>query len=150
MKILCFSGLVFLVSLVFSGCIYNESEKVKMAQEGDKRYTTTIAWEDTLRSLNDIEEGQSVEVVFRFTNTGDKPLIISDVQVSCGCTVPEKPSEPILPGKKGYIKAVFNSESRLGPNYKTITVTSNSYPERSKELAFKVQVNPVKTEQTKE
>jgi hypothetical protein len=129
------------LSVFLTSCIYSETEKVQLAQEGDKRFTTTVAWDDTLRNLQPVEEGQKVEVVFGFTNTGKDPLIISDVQAACGCTVPEKPAEPIMPGKKGYIKAVFDSDGRVGPNYKTVTVTSNAYPESKKELAFKVQVN---------
>jgi hypothetical protein len=137
------------LSVFLTSCIYSETEKVKLAQEGDKRFTTTVAWDDTLRNLQPVEEGQKVEVVFGFTNTGEDPLIISDVQAACGCTVPEKPAEPIMPGKKGFIKAVFDSDGRVGPNYKTVTVSSNAYPESKKELAFKVQVNRTAKEEVK-
>lgn len=149
MKLFNISGLALMLSIVFTSCIYSDTEKVQMAQEGDKRFTTTVAWDDTLRTLQPVEAGQKVEVVFGFTNTGKDPLIITDVQAACGCTVPEKPAEPIMPGKKGYIKAVFDSEGRVGPNYKTVTVTSNAYPDSKKELAFKVQVNRNSKEEVK-
>ncbi len=149
MKLINNIGLA-IISLSFglTSCIYSDTEKVQMALEGNERFTTSVSWDDTLRTLQPVEEGQKVEVVFGFTNTGKDPLIITDVQAACGCTVPEKPAEPIMPGKKGYIKAVFDSEGRIGPNYKTITVLSNSYPDSRKELAFKVQVNrnPAKEE----
>ncbi|MEN9488597.1 MAG: hypothetical protein RL494_862, partial [Bacteroidota bacterium] len=56
---------------------------------------------------------------FEFTNTGDAPLIIKDVKSSCGCTVPTKPTEPILPGKTGKIDVKYNMNP--GPIRKTIT-----------------------------
>ncbi|OYQ37828.1 hypothetical protein CHU92_07495 [Flavobacterium cyanobacteriorum] len=62
--------------------------------------------------------------VFEFTNTGDAPLIIKDVKSTCGCTVPSKPKEPILPGKTGKIEVKYNMNP--GPIRKTITVESNA------------------------
>ncbi|MFM9988991.1 DUF1573 domain-containing protein [Flavobacterium sp.] len=61
---------------------------------------------------------------FEFTNTGDAPLIIKDVKSSCGCTVPTKPTEAILPGKTGKIDVKYNMNP--GPIRKTITVESNA------------------------
>lgn len=61
---------------------------------------------------------------FEFTNTGDAPLIITNVQSTCGCTVPSKPTEPIMPGKTGKIDVKYNMAP--GPIRKTITVESNA------------------------
>ena len=61
---------------------------------------------------------------FEFTNTGDEPLIITNVQSTCGCTVPSKPTEPIAPGKTGKIDVKYNMHT--GPIRKTITVESNA------------------------
>jgi hypothetical protein len=61
---------------------------------------------------------------FEFTNTGDAPLIITNVKSSCGCTVPSKPSEPILPGKSDFIEVQYNMNP--GPISKSITVESNA------------------------
>ncbi|WP_395046004.1 DUF1573 domain-containing protein [Flavobacterium sp.] len=61
---------------------------------------------------------------FEFTNTGNEPLIIKDVKSSCGCTVPTKPTDPILPGKTGKIDVKYNMNP--GPIRKTITVESNA------------------------
>ncbi len=61
---------------------------------------------------------------FEFTNTGNKPLIITNVQSTCGCTVPSKPTEPIMPGKTGKIDVKYNmSPGRIA---KTITVETNA------------------------
>lgn len=59
-----------------------------------------------------------------FRNTGDKPLIISDVKSTCGCTVPSKPTEPIMPGQTGKIEVKYNMNP--GPIRKTITIQSNA------------------------
>ncbi|WP_026450596.1 DUF1573 domain-containing protein [Aequorivita capsosiphonis] len=63
--------------------------------------------------------------VFEFTNTGDAPLIISDVKSSCGCTVPKKPDGPIAPGASSTIEVKYDT-NRVGPIRKTITVYSNA------------------------
>ena len=62
---------------------------------------------------------------FKFTNIGKEPLIISKCKGSCGCTVPECPKEPILPGENGIIKVNYD-EKRVGSFNKSITITSNA------------------------
>lgn len=62
--------------------------------------------------------------VFEFTNTGDAPLIVQNVQSTCGCTVPSKPKEPIMPGKTGQIEVKYNMAA--GPIRKSITVETNA------------------------
>ena len=61
---------------------------------------------------------------FEFTNTGDAPLIITNVLSTCGCTVPTKPNAPIMPGKTGIIEVKYSMIP--GPIRKTITVESNA------------------------
>lgn len=63
---------------------------------------------------------------FQFINTGKKPLIINDVKASCGCTVPEWPKEPILPGRPGQIRVSYNPARQNGAFNKTIQVGSNA------------------------
>lgn len=72
-----------------------------------------------------IAYGSDGSRTFIFTNTGNEPLIISDVKSSCGCTVPTKPKDPIAPGKTGEIVVKYDT-SREGPFRKIITVYSNS------------------------
>ena len=62
---------------------------------------------------------------FKFKNTGKEPLIISKCKGSCGCTVPECPKEPILPGESSVIKVNYD-EKRVGSFNKSITITSNA------------------------
>ena len=74
--------------------------------------------------------------VFEFTNTGDAPLIITNVQSTCGCTVPSKPKEPIMPGKTGQIEVKYNMNP--GPIRKTITVESNAVNYEGGKVALKI------------
>ena len=73
---------------------------------------------------------------FEFVNTGDSPLIITNVQSTCGCTVPSKPTEPILPGKTGKIDVKYNMNP--GPIRKTITVESNAVNVEAGRVAIKI------------
>jgi len=72
-----------------------------------------------------ISKGADGERVFIFTNIGTQPLIIKNVQSSCGCTVPEKPEKPIMPGEKGQIKVSYDT-NRVGGFSKAITIFSNA------------------------
>lgn len=72
-----------------------------------------------------IEKASNGERTFVFTNTGDQPLIIQKIKSSCGCTVPKKPSGPIMPGEKGEIKVSYDTK-RVGGFSKSITITSNA------------------------
>ena len=73
---------------------------------------------------------------FVFTNTGDAPLIITNVLSTCGCTIPTKPTEPILPGKTGKIDVKYNMHT--GPIRKTITVESNAVNVEEGRVAIKI------------
>lgn len=75
-----------------------------------------------------IKEGEVVEKIFKFKNTGDAPLIISSATASCGCTVPVWPKEPIAVGEEGEIQVRFNSKGKPGMQNKTVTITANTYP----------------------
>ncbi len=125
--------LILGVCTFFTGCdIRNQEKKNGVAEKKELKEIkdpTTVQIIDTTYDFNKVKEGEIVEYNYRFKNTGDKPLVIDQVQASCGCTVPEKPDHPILPGEIGFIKVKFNSERRPGEAHKTITVTSNANPE---------------------
>jgi hypothetical protein len=88
-----------------------------------------------------INEGEIVETQFKFTNTGEGPLIISSAQGSCGCTVPEYPNEPVAPGEEGIIKVSFNSSGKPNQLSKTVTLTTNAVPS-TKVLTITANVTP--------
>ncbi|NCU05807.1 MAG: DUF1573 domain-containing protein [Chitinophagaceae bacterium] len=104
---------------------------------------TTVQWLDSAQNFGKVTDGEKVVITFHFKNTGTKPLIISNVQASCGCTVPSKPEEPIAPGGEGKITAEFNSEGRVGKAAKNITVTANT-KESITVLLFEGEVLPKK------
>lgn len=82
---------------------------------------------------------------FVFTNTGDQALIITNVQSTCGCTVPTKPTEPIMPGKTGKIDVKYNMNP--GPIRKTITVESNAVNYEGGKVPLKIKGTVVVPEQ---
>lgn len=84
-----------------------------------------IEFESTVIDYGTIEKGADGIRVFKFTNTGNAPLIVTRVKSTCGCTVPKKPEKPILPGETGEIQVKYDT-NRVMPIRKTITVTSNA------------------------
>lgn len=84
-----------------------------------------IEFESTVIDYGTIEKGADGVRTFKFTNTGNAPLIISQVKSTCGCTVPKKPDGPILPGEDGEIQVKYDT-NKVNPIRKTITVTSNA------------------------
>lgn len=87
--------------------------------------TAKIEFKSETIDYGEIEKGSDGVRVFEFTNTGNAPLVISGVKSSCGCTIPKKPEEPIMPGKTGKIEVKYDT-NRVGPIRKAITVTSNA------------------------
>jgi hypothetical protein len=142
--------LVFaIVGSMLAGCDETAGVKEKMAEPEKAAATpakeatealTSIEWLDSVKNYGKINEGQVLEVSFRFKNTGDKPLVISNVRPGCGCTAANPPDKPILPGEEGVINASFNSQGRVGPNKKDIFVTANTLDKKDHVLHFDVEV----------
>ncbi|MEJ7693965.1 DUF1573 domain-containing protein [Daejeonella sp.] len=76
-----------------------------------------------------ITDGEKVSHDFKFTNTGNSPLIITSATATCGCTVPDYPKEPVAPGAEGVISVVFDSAGKVGMQNKVVTITANTVPE---------------------
>ncbi len=86
-----------------------------------------ITWDKNVYDFGDILQGDKVEHVFDFTNTGTEPLVITNVQVTCGCTTPKGwPRDPIGPHKTAEIIVQFNSAGKIGRQNKVVTVISNA------------------------
>ena len=92
--------------------------------QAQEKVATIDFKEDTI-DYGTIEKGSDGVRIFEFTNNGNVPLVISKVSSSCGCTIPKKPEEPILPGKTGEIQVKYDTK-RVGPIRKAITVISNA------------------------
>lgn len=100
--------------------------------DGDTVNVPRIEFETTIHDFGVITEGDRIEYFYKFTNTGKKPLIIKSATATCGCTIPKPSKKPIAPGEMGEIPVMFNSSGKGGKISKTITVTSNAYPNVSK------------------
>ena len=99
-----------------------------MAQSNSKPVGGTgpqISVDKEVLDYGTIQKGADGNRTFVVTNTGDKPLIISNCQGSCGCTVPKCETAPILPGNTSNVNVHYDTE-RVGPFTKTVTVTSNA------------------------
>ncbi|HAA15643.1 MAG TPA: DUF1573 domain-containing protein [Cytophagales bacterium] len=101
----------------------------------------TFNFEETSFDFGTIQEGTKAVHVFKFTNEGEAPLIISEAQGSCGCTVPSYPKEPIPVGATGEIRVEFNSQGRTGNQQKFVSLTANTNPSITR-LSIKAQVDP--------
>ncbi len=86
-------------------------------------------------------EGDILDTVFRFTNTGEVPLVISNVKTSCGCTTPYWPKKPIKPGESDVIKVKFNTNHKPGNQVKTITIHANT-KNLTEQIKIKAYINP--------
>ena len=106
---------IFLIILVsiFSSSVFGQGAKIEF-----KDADNTIDYGRVEKNSDDGVRS------FEFTNTGDAPLIITNAQSTCGCTVPSYPKEPIMPGTSGKIQVKYNMG--VGPIRKTITIESNA------------------------
>jgi hypothetical protein len=84
----------------------------------------SFKWENTEHDFGPIQHQNPVVYEFEFFNKGQAPLIISEVEGSCGCTVAEYTHEPVMPGQKGKVKATFDAAA-LGKFRKSIKVVAN-------------------------
>ncbi|MBD1259206.1 DUF1573 domain-containing protein [Maribacter polysiphoniae] len=139
-------GLSLVVLLGLVSCKENASSKVKddnvaVAAERDEaaKLLPVMVFDKVEHDFGTITQGTPQETVFKFTNTGDAPLVITKATSSCGCTVPNPPKDPIAPGEQGELKVKYNG---AGQNQitKTITVVANT-AKGSEMLKIKAFVN---------
>lgn len=140
---------IFLCTLMIgvSGCNQSASKKVdqeKATENADKNATATAAmtFDKTVHDFGTIDEGETVQTKFTFTNTGQSDLIIVDARGSCGCTVPNYPKNtPIVPGGTGEILVSFDSSNKPNMQQKTVTISANTSSGRET-LRIKAMVTP--------
>jgi hypothetical protein len=115
--------------------VVDETTVVAPEVNTEEALPTTVVTELTSLSIDRMEhdfgkipDTAPVETSFVITNTGDKPLLVTNAQGSCGCTVPEYPKEPLAPGESRDMKISFNPNGKEGVNNKTVTITANTEP----------------------
>ncbi|MCB4808687.1 DUF1573 domain-containing protein [Tamlana sp. 62-3] len=131
-------GLAAFAMLAFTSCKDNAAKKIdesNIAAAAERDAVASkfpvIEFEKTEHDFGEIESRTAVETVFKYKNSGDAPLVITDIKSSCGCTVPQNWSrEPLAPGESGEFTVKFNG-SGSNKVTKTITVTANT--EKGKE-----------------
>lgn len=124
-----------LLLLLFIGII---AIQTKAQEVNPDSIVPIFEFEEDVIDYGNIAYNSDGNRVFKFTNIGKTPLIISQVKGSCGCTVPTKPEKPIMPGEVGEIKVKY-ATNRVGPFSKTVTITSNA-SEQTKVLRIKGRV----------
>lgn len=126
-------GLSALCLLAVMSCKEDASKKIddsNVAEAAERDAVASkfpkIEFDKSEHDFGEIEAKTNVETVFTYTNTGEAPLVITDIKSSCGCTVPKDWSrEPLAPGEKGEFTVKFNG-SGTNKVSKTITVTANT------------------------
>lgn len=104
---------------------------------------TNIKFANDFKDFGTVKAQSENTYAFEFVNTGNEPLLIENAKGSCGCTVPDWPRSPILPGQKGKIDVVFKPKNRetKGEDKKTVTVFANTNP-KTTVLTVRATVEP--------
>ena len=142
----------YILMLLISGSLLascGSTDQNKSAVKGvhtdaltDSANFTALQWIDsTYQDIGKVKKGQVAEVTWRLRNVGNKPLVIAQVSPGCGCTVADKPEEPIMPGEEGKIKAKFESSGQHeGEHRKYLSVLTNTAQSTTHQLTFRVEV----------
>ncbi len=128
-----FFAFTVLCTVAFTSCKEDASKKidsknVAAAAERDANSgaTPVMTFDKKEHDFGEIEAKTKVETTFSYTNTGDAPLVITNIKSSCGCTIPQDWSrEPLAPGEKGEFTVKFNGSGKNKVS-KTVTVTANT------------------------
>lgn len=113
----------FLVIAILMTSYVLAQESSTAPEEMPGAYMTFV---ESAHDFGDIYQGDNVEYTFNFENTGDAPLIITNIKVTCGCTATDWKREPILPGEESSITVKFNSTGKINKQNKVITIISNA------------------------
>lgn len=103
----------------------SDQEQNVVPQTPDNTPLTSLALSENFWDFKEVKKGQTVEHVYEITNTGNQPLVISEVKPACGCTAPDYTKEPILPGQKGQVTLRFDSSDFQGLQTKQAQVYAN-------------------------
>ena len=127
---------MLLVGVVVAAVAYSQTTPVARANG------PVISWEKPFHDFGQIQPGDKVEYTYHFTNTGNEPLMITNVTVTCGCTTPKGwPHDPIEPGQKGELIVAFDSTGKpSGKIDKVITVISNAVNPEGGQVKFTTRI----------
>ncbi len=117
---------VFILGFWLLASTLLSAQNATPAEQEKEQPQVHIDFEAVLHDFGQIPVGTNAVCEFTFTNTGTEPLILSNVRASCGCTVPEWPKDPVLPGEEGVIKVKYTTVSRPNVINKAVIVHSNA------------------------
>jgi hypothetical protein len=142
------------LSLFFSACMSDATKNEKTVEEikaesknanakivrnpisadtpEDTINVAKMSFEEEFFDFGSVKEGAEVEHTFKFTNTGLVPLVISNARSTCGCTVPQKPDQPVAPGASDVIRVKFKTAGKFNKQEKPIIITANTYPKETR------------------
>lgn len=100
-----------------------------------------ITFAEKTHDFGDIAQGEKIEYVFKYQNTGNQPLVISDVITTCQCTAKQWSKSPVMPGKSGQITVSFDSAGKMGIQNKVVTIQSNA-TNSTERVSIRVNVLP--------
>lgn len=112
--------------------VSKKEEKKKEKKKKVRKKRPKVKFESTKHNFGLLMEGKEIEHTFKFKNTGDADLMISNATATCGCTTPSYPFIPIKPGETGEIGVTYNSKGKLGSQKPTITIFTNARPRQYK------------------
>ena len=99
--------------------------------ESDMKTLPAMEFTKTTHDFGTVIEGETVIYSFKFKNTGGSDLLISNVSASCGCTATKYSKDPVAPGDEGVVTVSFDTRRRAGFQNKSITVASNTQPNKT-------------------
>jgi hypothetical protein len=146
------SLLVATFSLFIFSCKSKSGEDVSASTNAatDTANFTSIHWADSIQSLGELNFGETAQIKFHFTNTGNKPLFVIAAEPGCGCTVADYPKQPVAVGEEGVIIAAFDTKKgHPGEFKKGITVTTNTRPNGNSMLFFQGTIKSKEGEEEK-
>lgn len=116
--------IILIVIAVFAGLSLATAQNQENKTTPEAKPESALEWVQPVADLGEVPKGIPATAVYVFTNKGDKPVVITNVKTSCGCTSKNYPKEPINPGETSKIEATYNA-ARVGSFHKTITVKTN-------------------------
>ena len=139
------SVIFVLILIVFNACENKQrtdnqtiEDKQKVLQPTKDKFPVMVIDTPSV-DLGTLMQGDTIMHVYNFKNTGNMPLVLSNVNASCGCTTPSYSKDPVAPGEKGFITVKFNSKGKEGKLNKTVTAYANTKPAENT-VSFKIEV----------
>jgi hypothetical protein len=120
--------LIFRISLLFAFTIgvFTTQVYAQTPANVETSLRAQIFFKESSHDFGNIKQGEKVTYTFEYTNIGQAPLTISNVQTTCGCTASQWSRAPLAPGKTGKLTATFDSKGKVGRQNKVISIFSNA------------------------